>query len=176
MAVQKTHLKTKGVGIKDLDDFRRDLQRIVREGGPDGISLLKAANHKVAEHIREKAVTRAAGVGKQSHRAAQTLRASRIASTARITLGKASVPYAEGAEFGTELKLRDNIGGRNGPNPGIGWLQFRKQSGELLESRPDNRTGHFLFPTMRAESARIKQMYLDELDEICRIAFPNGRL
>ena len=176
MAVQKTHYKTKGVGVKDLDAFRKDLQRLAREGGPNGLALLKAANYRVAEHIREKAVTRAAGVGKQSMRAAETLRSSKAANVARITLGKASVPYAEGAEFGTVLKRRANVGGRNAPNPGIGWLQFRDQSGELLQAKPQGRTGHFLFPTMRAESDRIKEMYLRELDDICKIAFPNGRL
>ena len=31
----------KGVSVDGLDDFRRDLQKLVREGGPDGLSLLK---------------------------------------------------------------------------------------------------------------------------------------
>ncbi len=178
MAVQKTHYKTKGVGISDLDEFRKDLQRLVREGGPDGISLLKAANYRVAEHIRVKAVSRAQGVGPQSAKAATTLRASKAATVARLTLGNARVPWAEGAEFGTKLGLRRDVGGRNSPNPGIGWLQFRRGSGQLLEwNEPGNgQTGHFLFPTMRAETDYIKETYIRELDDICKFAFPNGRL
>lgn len=86
------------------------------------------------------------------------------------------MPFAEGAEFGTLLGERRNVGGWNSPRPGIGWLQFRDKDGALLQSRPHGRTGYFLFPTMRAESEEIKEMYVRELDDICKIAFPHGRL
>lgn len=171
MAVEKTHLKTKGVGIKDLDAFRKDLQRLVREGGPDGLSLLKAANYRVAEHVRTRAVVRAAGVGRQQLKAAQSMRSSKTATRASLTGGNAKVPFFSGAEFGAGLGIRKNVGGPNGPNPGIGWEQF------LTWKEPGHgQTGYFLFPTMRAESENIKEMYVRELDEICKIAFPTGRL
>lgn len=179
--VLSERLVTKGVAIDDLDDFRRDLQRLVREGGPDGLSLLKAANYRVAEHVRTRAVARAAGVGKQSLRAAQSMRSSKSTTRATLTGGSAAVPYFSGAEFGAKLGMRRNIGGRNGPNPGIGWLQFRDNSygpaNRLEWNEPgQGKTGYFLFPTMRAETAAIKEMYTRELDDICKIAFPNGRL
>lgn len=161
----------KGVAIDDLDDFRRDLQKLVREGGPDGLSLLKAANYRVAEHIRTRAVTRAAGVGKQQLKAARSMRSSKAATRATLTGGDAEVPFFGGAEFGAGLGMRKNVGGPNGPNPGIGWDQF------LTWKEPGHgQTGYFLFPTMRAESAAIKEMYVRELDDICKFAFPNGRL
>lgn len=171
MAVEKTHLKTKGVGIKDLDDFRKDLQRLVREGGPDGLSLLKAANYRVAEHVRAKAITRAAGVGRQQLKAAHTLRSSKTTTRASLTGGNKDVPFFSGAEFGAGLGIRKDLGGRNGPNPGLGWEQF------LPWKEPGHgQTGYFLFPTLRAESEAIKEMYVRELDEICKFAFPHGRL
>jgi len=171
----------KGVAIDDLDDFRRDLQRLVREGGPDGLSMLKDANYRVAEHVRVHAVRRALGVGRQSFRAAETLRASKAATRATLTMGSYKVPYFGGAEFGAKLGMRRDVGGRNGPNPGIGWLQFRDSSygpaNRMEWNEPGHgKTGYFLFPTMRDETPAIKEMYVRELDDICKFAFPNGRL
>lgn len=164
-------IQNKGVSINGLDDFRRDLQRLVREGGPDGLSLLKAANYRVAEHVRTRAVTRAAGVGKQQLRAARSMRSSKAATKAVLTGGSDKVPFFNGAEFGAGGGIRKNVGGRNGPNPGLGWFQF------LPWKEPGHgQTGYFLFPTMRAESEAIKEMYVRELDDICKVAFPNGRL
>lgn len=161
----------KGVAIDDLDDFRRDLQKLAREGGPDGLSLLKAANYRVAEHVRKRAVARAAGVGKMQLKAAKSMRSSKTATRATLTGGNAKVPFFGGAEFGSYLGLRKDVGGPNGPNPGIGWVQF-----PLWKEPGHGQTGYFLFPTMRAETAAIKEMYVRELDEICKFAFPNGRL
>ena len=154
MAVEKTHIKTKGVGIKDLDAFRKDLQRLVREGGPNGLSLLKAANYRVAEHVRTRAVVRAAGVGRQQLKAAQSMRSSKAATRASLTGGNAKVPFFSGAEFGS-----------------LTYPQF-----PLWKAPGHGNTGYFLFPTLRAESETIKEMYVRELDDICKIAFPTGRL
>lgn len=168
----------KGVSVDGLDDFRRDLQRLIREGGTDGLSLLKAANYRVAEHVRTRAVTRAAAVGPQSLRAALSMRSSKAATKATLTGGNARVPFFSGAEFGAGVTIRSNVGGPNGPNRGLGWLQFRDGSGNRLEWKEPGhgQTGYFLFPTMRAESSAIKEMYVRELDDICKVAFPNGRL
>lgn len=168
----------KGVAIDDLDDFRRDLQRLVREGGPDGLSLLKAANYRVAEHVRTRAVARAAGVGPQSLKAALSMRSSKATTRATLSGGNNKVPFFGGAEFGSGLGMRKDIGGRNGPNPGLGWLQFKAGDGSDLNWKQpgQGKTGYFLFPTMRAETAAIKEMYTRELEDICKIAFPNGRL
>jgi hypothetical protein len=171
MARNVTRFQTKGVAIKDLDDFRRDLQRLVREGGTDGLSLLKAANYRVAEHVRTRAVAKAATVGKQQLRAAESMRSSKSQTRATLTAGNARVPFFGGAEFGSQIGERKNVGGPNGPNPGIGWRQFKD-----WKTPGSGNTGYFLFPTLRAESNAIKEMYLRELDEICKIAFPMGRL
>lgn len=171
MARLSQRIQGKGVDIQGLDEFRKDLQRLVREGGTDGLALLKAANIRVAEHIRTRAITRAAGVGRQQLRAAQSMKSGKRADRASITGGSARVPFFSGAEFGAGLARRSNVGGPNGPNPGIGWNQF------LAWKEPGHgNTGYFLFPTMRAESEEIKEMYVRELDDICKIAFPHGRL
>lgn len=99
------------------------------------------------------------------------MRSSKSATHATLMGGNARVPFFGGAEFGAGLAIRKDVGGPNGPNPGIGWHQFPawKQPGF-------GNTGYFLFPTMRAESAAIKEMYTRELDDICKVAFPNGRM
>jgi hypothetical protein len=95
-----------------------------------------------------------------------------------LSLGSAKIPWAEGAEFGSKIGERRDIGGRNGPNPGDGWLQFKAGDGSDLNWKQPGygQTGYWLFPTMRAETEQIKEMYVRELDDICKFAFPNGRL
>lgn len=174
---KSTRITDKAIGVDALDDFIKDLRRLKREGGPDGLSLLKAANYRVAMDIKKHAMTKAQGVGRQSARAASSMRAGKAVKTATLSLNNTDRrPWIQGAEFGTTLKMRDNVGGRGAPNAGIGWLQFRTATGQVLEAQPKGKTGHFLFPTMRERSAEIKEMYVRELDAVCKFAFPFGRL
>ena len=106
------------------------------------------------------------------------MRSSKATTRATLSGGNNKVPFFGGAEFGSGLGMRKDLGGRNGPNPGLGWLQFKAGDGSDLNWKQpgQGKTGYFLFPTMRAETAAIKEMYTRELDDICKIAFPNGRL
>lgn len=175
------------IAVDDLDDFIKDLRRLKREGGPDGLSLLKGANYRVAEHVRSRAAAKAATLGRMYARAGADMKSSKAIKGARITAG-AKVPYWNAAEFGVEPDapksrgVLKQLGGRNGPNyvtmigNSRGWMQFAKNPDLLWREPGYGKTGNFLFPTMRAESETIKAMYVRELDDICKIAFPNGRL
>lgn len=166
-------IKTKGqsVAVVGLSDFRKQLKKVVQDGGPDGQRLLKDANWKVAQHVVEKAQATAATVGRMQVRAAGNLRASRTAATAQIVgVSNDKVPFFFGAEFGAKqniLRKPRKASGWAGPGRYYGFRQF------LPWKKPGNgNTGYFLFPAMRAESQNIVEMYGDELDKISRVIFP----
>ena len=151
------------VRVQGLDDFRRELRRLGDEAGPEGLSLLKEANHRVASMVIGKAKARASGVGPMQAKAASTLRAGRAQARATIT-GGARIPFFFGAEFGAYSNVPRQRGGR----AFTGFNQF------LPWKKPGNgNTGYFLYPTMRAESRNIIEMYGDELDRIAKKAFPD---
>jgi hypothetical protein len=151
------------VRVQGLDDLRRELRKIQQNGGPQGSTLLKEANHKVASHVVSRAQGRAASVGRMQSKAAATLRAGRAQARATVT-GGTGVPYFYGAEFGAYAGVSRTRGARTF----LGFNQF------LQWKAPGNgNTGYFLYPTMKAESATIIEMYGDELDKITDQAFPN---
>lgn len=151
------------VRVAGLDQFRRQLRRIEQEGGPDGIALLKEANHRVASMVIGKAQARAATVGRQQAKAASTLKAGRQQARATIS-GGTGIRFFFGAEFGSYSNILRDRGGRRF----LGFNQF------LNWKQPGNgNTGYFLFPTMKAESKNIIEMYGDELDRIAKDAFPD---
>ena len=151
--------------VMAYDQERRQIEARVAGAGKSVENVLSEASGLLS------GLTRAAGVGKMQLRAARSMRSSKATTKATLTGGDNKVPFFNGAEFGSGMGIRKDVGGRNGPNPGLGWYQF------LPWKEPGNgRTGYFLFPTMRAETEAIKEMYTRELDDICKIAFPNGRL
>jgi hypothetical protein len=159
-----------GVYVRGLDDFRRELRRVEKQGGPDGRDLLKSANYKVATYVILKARQRAGSVGAIQARAASTMTAGQAQSRATIT-GGASVPYFYGAEFGAKhgiLRRERKPAGWAGAGRWRGYNQF-----ETWKQPGSGRAGYFLFPTMRAESRAIVEMYADELDDVMRDVFPD---
>lgn len=149
--------------VRGLDDLRRELRKIERNGGTDGLSLLKNANNKVATHVVNKAQNRASGIGRLQSKAASTLRAGKAQARATVT-GGVGVPYFYGAEFGAY----QNVPRVRGSRSFLGFNQF------LVWKTPGNgNAGYFLYPTMKAESSRIIEMYGDELDRITEAAFPD---
>lgn len=189
--VGKTRISGEAIRIDDLEEFLKDLRRLKRDGGVDGIKLVKQANWRVAEHVRRKARDRASGISRMHARAGADLKSSRDANGAKIT-GGGRVPWFNAAEFGVwvstaNMKGRKELGGRNGPNYATGsrvTSRGRSTTSEGWHAFANypwhypgrGQTGYFLFPTLRAESERIKEMYVRELDDICKIAFPHGRL
>lgn len=151
------------VRVAGLDQFRRELKRIESEGGPGGVALLKEANYRVASMVADKAKGRAAGVGAQQSRAAATLKPGRQQARATIS-GGTGIRFFYGAEFGAYPNFPRSRNGRSF----LGFNQF------LPWKRPGNgNTGYFLFPTMKAETKNIIEMYGDELEQVTRQAFPD---
>lgn len=152
------------VNVKGLDELRRELRKLERDGGTDGIALLKEANYKVAMMVTSKAQARASGVGRQQARAAASLRPGRQQARAVVTGGSASVPFFFGAEFGSYSNVQRERKGRSF----LGFNQFLpyKQPGS-------GKVGYFLYPTLSAESDNIIEMYGVELDKIMKQAFPD---
>lgn len=152
------------VRVAGLDAFRRELRRLESEAGPQGLAMLKEANHKVASMVVTKAQARAASIGPMQSKAASTLRAGRQQARAVVSGGGSRAPFFGGAEFGSYsnfLRTRNN-------RSFIGFNQF------LPWKKPGNgNTGYFLFPTMKAETQNIIEMYAKELDKIAKDAFPD---
>jgi hypothetical protein len=151
------------VRVQGLDEFRRELKKLEQATGTDGLSLLKDANYRVANMVVGKAQSRAGSVGPMQARAASTLKAGRQQARA-VIVGGSRVPFFFGAEFGAYSNFPRQRGGRNF----IGFNQFKP-----WKSPGNGNTGYFLYPTMKAESQRIIDMYAEELDKITKQAFPN---
>lgn len=159
-----------GVYVKGLNEFRRELNKVQKQGGSDGRALLKSANFKVATYVNTKAKQRASTIGPMQAKAASTMKAGRAQSKATIT-GGTSIQFFYGAEFGSKrniMRRERRPAGWAGAGPWRGYNQFLpwKQPGS-------GRAGYFLFPTMRAESTAIVDMYATELDGIMRDVFPD---
>ena len=139
------------VRVQNLDKFRRELRKIEQSGGADGIALLKEANYRVASMVVGKAQSRASGIGPMQAKAAASLKPGRQQARAVVSGGGVRVPFFNGAEFGAKQ-----------------YKQF------LPWKKPGNgNTGYFLFPTLKAETQNIIEMYGEELDKIARDAFPD---
>lgn len=152
------------INVRGLDQFRRELRKIQQQGGANGIALLKEANYRVASMVVARAQAKASSLGRMQARAGATLRAGRQQARAVVTGGSASVPFFFGAEFGSYSGYLRTRGSRSY----LGFNQFEPWR------RPGNgNAGYFLFPTMRAESRNIIEMYGDELDKIAKQAFPD---
>jgi hypothetical protein len=140
----------------------KDLQKALRQINEDLPKELATANQHVAQHVVTKARARAAGLGRMEARAAESLAAARQQRIAAIRYGGARYPMAMGAEFGAaQNTLRQTARGVM-----RGWNQFRPWRGS------DSNAGYILFPTLRAESDQIVDLYGDVLGQLTRKHFP----
>jgi hypothetical protein len=103
MAVVKSADSVRVIG---LDQFRKEVKKIVTEGGDTGQKLLGEANERVADYVIRHAVAKAAGMGKLERKAASSMTASKSGVSARILAGGAKVPFFGGAEFGADRDTR----------------------------------------------------------------------
>lgn len=153
-------MPSEGVEIPGLRQFARDL----KAAGPELVQELKDLNFKVASKVKDDAIARASGGGRQAQRAAATLRAAKQAARAAVMLGNAKTPFALGAEFGAQHNRPRML-----PNQGtdrLGWNQFRQWAGS------GSTTGYFLFPAIRQDMPEIVDMYGDAVEQIAKKAFP----
>ena len=167
----KVMKSTATVAVKGLDQFRRELRAVAEGGGADGEALLKEANQRVARFVIGKATARASGVGVMQLRAAQSMTAGRRSARAVIIGGSGAVPYFFGAEFGAKrnvLRKERRPAGWAAAGRWRGYNQF-----ETWKKPGSGNTGYFLFPTLRAESAGIVELYGREVDQIMKKVFPD---
>lgn len=148
------------VRVEGLDELRRELRRLDDAGLSD---RLKDANQKAAEVVVRRARQRAAALGRMQQKAADTLRPARQAARAVVTLGRASVPFALGAEFGAGQDIV--TAGRNRGRRGLN--QFEPWRGRSRDA------GYFLWPGIRDSTAEIVDAYGDEIERITSDAFPD---
>tara|TARA_R110000868_G_C10529182_1_gene733886 strand:- start:78 stop:608 length:531 start_codon:yes stop_codon:yes gene_type:complete len=166
--IKPTRLKGSGVKVEGMRDFRKELRQMTEDGGKDGRSLIKQANGRIAKFVVDKAIQRAHSVGPLQVKAAQSMKAKSTSTAAQIVAGD-NIPFFDGAEFGAHRNLERNvkIWGRDQITY-LGWKQFKDWK------KPGNgNTGYFLFPTLRAESETIKEMWGREFDEISSKVFPD---
>ena len=172
--------KTASVKVHGMKEFRKDIKRMQAGGGPDGRDLLKDANRKVAQHVKDRSKGRASAAGKMQELAWASMKVGNAQNKATLTGGAISQPvgrkkktgpvlFFSGAEFGGYSDKNRFTTGRGGKSVTyLGW-------GQLLSPKPNGRTGYFLFPTMRAETEEIKEIWGREFDSISSKVFPDGR-
>lgn len=152
---------TATVRVEGLDELRREIRKL-----DDGKSLtdeLKAANKRVGDIVVRRAQQRASALGRMQGAAGATLRSASQAARAVVTLGRAGVPFAMGAEFGAG-RDQERVTRRGSV---LGWNQFRPWRG----SGPG--AGYFLWPAVRDSNEDIEQIYGDEIERISSKAFPS---
>lgn len=147
------------VRVAGLDGFREELRKLDDAGL---IEELKEANADVAELVVRAARSRAST--RMEQRAASTLKARRAQRAAEVSFGGAQAPFAAGAEFGAGQNIvRRSVSGRSFR----GYNQFRAWRGN------DTGAGYFLYPSIRAETEKIVEMYGDAIEKITTRAFPD---
>ena len=68
MAIKPVRMPGNSVKVHGMREFRKDIRREFLNGeGPDGRDMLKAANRKVAEHIKDRSRGRAVAAGRMQY-------------------------------------------------------------------------------------------------------------
>lgn len=136
------------IEVPGLNGWRKDL----REVDPKLQRELGRAYKAIGGEIVARASSLASSLGGVAAKSAQALKATARATDVSIRLDGERFPWALGAEFG------------GGPprTP-----QFKPWRG----SGPD--AGYFLYPTIRAESRTILDMFGEAVDAANRQAFPS---
>lgn len=136
------------VAVEGLQELRNSLRRMSRTAP----KVMQGANKEVAEEVSDKALKRMRSLGGVHAHAARmkSVRPQARADSASIVIGGAAAKHgpAMGAEFGA-----------------LQYPQFPRWRGN------DEGAGYAVWPTIRAESDRIKATYIDHLETAIRKAF-----
>lgn len=155
------------VRVVGLAEFRAAL-KAVDVALPKEVGQL---NKRVGEKVVGWSQSTASGVGRQAAKAADTMRASAAQANAFVTIGGNAVDFALGAVFGARRGVQR--GTRSGPM--VGWNQFQPWRGNQWQDGefPEAGVGYFFVSDVREHRDEIEQMYLDGVEEISRLAFPD---
>jgi hypothetical protein len=138
------------IRIDGLTDFRRALGKIDRALGKRIGQINKATGEKVASKAR---AAYSNFYTTRRGRVPKSIKSSAAQREVKISLGRESVPYALGQEFGSN-KHR----------------QFFPWTGP---SSKGGSAGRFFYPAIREETPGLVDDYLKALDEVAREAYPS---
>lgn len=124
----------------------RELNKALRDIGPEARAELKAASKKIADFVTEDARSAASSLGGVAAKSAPSLapRAG-IGGSAGVAFGGAAYPFAGGAEFGSQRYKQFQPWRGNGPS-----------------------AGYFLYPSIRQDADRIVTEYTAALDDVVK--------
>lgn len=128
-----------GVRVVGLND----LNRALRELGPDLQRELKRTNLDVAQIVADDARSAALQLGGVAAHVAPSIRASARNTAAGVSFGGAGYPMAAGAEFGAYQ-----------------FKQFQPWRGN------DENAGYFVYPAIRQDADRIETEYGAAIDKL----------
>jgi len=142
--------------ITGMDALRKELKKL------DLTDDLKDVNKEVGEIVVRAAKFKA--TTRLQQKAAKSLKSGRQLRKVVVTGGGARFPFFGGAEFGA--KRNQSRVGPSGRSY-TGHNQFEGWRGN------DRNAGYFLYPAIRANEARIIEVYGDAIERITGKAFPN---
>ena len=122
----------------------RELNRALRQLGPDARAGLKEASRKASELVAADAKAAAYTIGGVAAHVAPSIKSrAAAAGSASVAIGGARFPMAGGAEFGS-----------------LKFMLFKPWRGNGATA------GYFLYPTIRQDADRIATEYTEALDKI----------
>lgn len=125
-------------------DGLRELNRALRQIGPDARAGLKDASREVSEMVAGDARSAAFTLGGVAAHVAPSIKSRASANgSGSVALGGARYPMAAGAEFGAAR-----------------YKQFKPWRGNSTDA------GYFLYPSIRRDADRIETVYTTALDDI----------
>lgn len=137
----KINAKSQGVNVRGLAELNRALKQL----GPEVRAELKAANVEVGEMVANDAANIAYGLGGVAAKTAPSIKATKTQNGAGVAFGGAAYPFAGGAEFGS-----------------FRYKQFQPWRGNGAGA------GYFLYPAIRQDSDEIAETYMERLDDLIR--------
>jgi len=137
--VARVNATGQGVRVVGLND----LNRALRELGPDLQRELKRTNLDVAQIVADDARSAALQLGGVAAHVAPSIRAAARNTAAGVSFGGAGYPMAAGAEFGAYR-----------------FKQFQPWRGN------DENAGYFVYPAIRQDADRIETEYGAAIDKL----------
>jgi hypothetical protein len=120
-----------------------ELNRTLREMGPEFQKELKETNRSVAGFVADDARAAAYSLGGVAAKVAPTVKAAGGTAWAGVSFGGSAYPFAGGAEFGS-----------------LAYKQFKPWQGNGSDA------GYFLYPSIRRDADRIETEYSKALDRL----------
>lgn len=137
----KINAKSQGVNVRGLAELNRTLKQL----GPEVQAELKAANVEVGDMVAEDARSIAYDLGGVAAKVAPSIGSTRTQAGAGVSFGGVAYPFAGGAEFGSYR-----------------YKQFRPWRGS------GEGAGYMVYPAIRQDSDKIANTYMERIDDLMR--------